>query len=116
MLAVVLLNVTELVPCVVPKFVPVIVTCVPAGPAMGEMLNTAALLFTVKLTPLLETPPTLTKTLPVVAPTGTVTEIDVLLHAETVAGVPLNLTVLLPCDVPKLNPVIVTGKPIGPTE
>ena len=96
MLAVVLLNVTEPEPCVAPKFVPEIVTGVPTGPAIGEKLKTAALLFTVKLTLLLETPPTLTTTLPVVAPTGTVTEMDVLVQLEATAGVPLNFTVLLP--------------------
>lgn len=38
----------------------------------------------------------------------------VALHTEGVAVVPLNLTVLVPCDAPKLEPVIVTGVPAGP--
>ena len=32
------LNVTVLVPCVAPKFVPVIVTDVPTGPLVGDRL------------------------------------------------------------------------------
>ena len=36
--AVVPLNVTVLVPCVAPKFVPVIVTAVPTGPLVGDRL------------------------------------------------------------------------------
>lgn len=33
-----LLNATKLVPCVAPKFVPIIVTSVPTGPELGETL------------------------------------------------------------------------------
>src|SRR5260221_8194843 len=36
------LNVTVLVPCVAPKFVPVIVTAVPTGPFVGDRLSTLA--------------------------------------------------------------------------
>jgi hypothetical protein len=32
------LNVTVLLPCVAPKFVPVMVTCAPAAPAVGLVL------------------------------------------------------------------------------
>ena len=69
---------------------------------------------TVKLTPLLALPPTVTTTLPVVAPAGTVTAMLVLLQVVGVAAVPLKVTVLLPCVAPKLVPVIVTGVPTVP--
>ena len=69
---------------------------------------------TVKLTPLLATPPTVTTTFPVVAPVGTdVTRLEAL-QLVTVAAVPLKVTVLLPCVEPKFVPVIVTGVPTGP--
>src|SRR5208283_151447 len=58
------LNFTVLVPCVAPKFVPVIVTEVPTGPDVGfrlVMLGAGAV--TVKFTPLLAIPPTVTMTL-----------------------------------------------------
>ena len=51
---------------------------------------------TVKFTPLLATPLTVTTTLPVVAPVGTGTVILVALHAVGVPAVPLNMTVLAP--------------------
>src|SRR5579859_4388966 len=63
---------------------------------------------TVKVTPLLATPPTVTTTGPVVAPAGTETMIVVPLQFCGVAIVPLNVTVLDPCEVPKFVPVIVT--------
>ena len=89
------LKVTVLVPRVDPKFVPVIVTAVPAAPVTGErlvMLGTK----TVKLTPLLAWPPTDTTTVPVVAPPGTGAEMLVLVHEVGVLNVPLNATVLVP--------------------
>ena len=68
-----------------------------------------------KDTPLLALPPTVTTTLPVVAPVGTVATIDVALQLPmVVAVVPLNLTVLVPCVEPKLVPVIVTDAPTAP--
>ena len=73
--AVVPLNFTVLVPCVEPKFVPVIVTDAPTAPVVGDRL--LMLGKTVKVTPLLALPPTVTTTLPVVAPVGTVATIDV---------------------------------------
>src|SRR5215467_8421041 len=69
---------------------------------------------TVKVTPLLANPPTVTTTLPLVAPVGTVTAMLVALQFVGVAGVPLKVTVLLPCDVPKFEPVIVRELPTGP--
>jgi hypothetical protein len=47
-------------------------------------------MFTVKLTPLLATPPTVTTTLPVVAPDGTGATMLVALQLVGVAAVPLN--------------------------
>src|SRR5260370_11039909 len=73
------------------------------------------MIVTVKFAPLLATPPTVTTTLPVVAPAGTGTVMLVAVQLLAVpAGVPLNVTVLEPCGVPKLAPVIVTGVPTGP--
>src|SRR5580765_906009 len=111
--AVVPLNFTVLVPGVAPKFVPVIVTDVPTAPVVGErlvMLGTV----TVKLTPLLADPPTVTTTLPVVAPAGTGTMMLVADQLVGVAAVPLNFTVLVPFVAPKFVPVIVTDVPTGP--
>jgi len=63
---------------------------------------------TVKLTPLLATPPTVTTTFPVVAPAGTGATMLVALQLVAVAVVPLNFTVLVPCVAPKFAPMIVT--------
>jgi len=106
------LNVTVLVPWVVPKFVPVIVTDVPTAPAVGVKL--VMLGATVKLTPLLATPPTVTTTFPVVAPAGTGATMLVALQLVGAAAVPLKVTVLVPWVAPKLLPVIVTGVPVAP--
>jgi hypothetical protein len=69
---------------------------------------------TVKFTPLLATPPTVTTTFPVVAPVGTDVAMLVAVQAVAVAAVPLNFTVLVPCEDPKFVPVIVTAVPVGP--
>ena len=69
---------------------------------------------TVKPTPLLGTPPTVTTTYPGVAPAGTVTTMLVALQLVGVAAVPLNFTVLVPCVAPKFVPVIVTDVPANP--
>jgi hypothetical protein len=63
---------------------------------------------------LLATPPTVTTTFPVVAPFGTGATILVALQLETVAVVPLKVTVLAPCVAPKFVPVIVTELPTAP--
>ena len=66
------LNLTVLVPWVEPKLLPVTVTEVPVAPVTGERLViTGAELLTVKFTPLLVWPPTVTSTFPVLAPFGT---------------------------------------------
>ena len=70
---------------------------------------------TVKLTPLLETPLTVTTTLPVVALIGTLATRLVAVQVVT-AGVPLNLTVLEPWVAPKFAPMMVTDVPIEADE
>lgn len=90
------LNITRLLPCVVPKLVPVIVTGVPTGPEVGDKLLMVGGPVTVKLTPLLAAPPTVTTTFPVLALAGTAATICVLFQLLGVAAVPLNATVLLP--------------------
>ncbi len=69
---------------------------------------------TVKSTPLLAIPPTVTTTLPVVAPAGTGTEMLVALQLVGIAVVPLNVTVLATCVGPKPVPVMVTAVPHDP--
>src|SRR6266568_3595221 len=112
--AVVPLKVTVLVPWVAPKFAPVMVTEVPPGPEVGDRLVMLGAVETVKVTPLLATPFTVTTTLPVVAPVGTGAAIEVALQLVGVAAVPLKVTVLLPCVAPKFAPVMVTEVPTGP--
>jgi hypothetical protein len=90
------LNVTVLVPCDAPKFAPAIVTDVPTVPELGVKLVMLGGTRTVKVTPLLGTPPTVTTTLPVVAPAGTGAEMLVALQLVGVAAVPLNFTLLIP--------------------
>ncbi len=109
------LNFTVLVPCVAPKLVPVIVTEVATAPDVGlRLVMFGAGVVTVKATPLLATPLTVTTTLPVVAPLGTGTIMLVALQLVGVPRVPLKLTVLVPCVAPKFVPVIVTEVPTGP--
>jgi hypothetical protein len=109
------LNLTVLVPCVAPKFVPVTVIEAPSTPDVGlRLVMLGGGTVTAKLTPMLATPPTVTTTLPVVAPVGTVTTRLVALQVVTVATVPLNVTVLVLCVAPKFAPVIVTDDPIAP--
>jgi hypothetical protein len=108
------LKVTVLVPCVVPKFAPAIVTDVPTAPEFGVKLVMLGGTVTVKATLLLARPPTVTTTFPVVAPVGTGTAILVALQLVGVALVPLNVTVLVPCVVPKFAPAIVTDVPTVP--
>src|SRR5215472_17894551 len=69
---------------------------------------------TVKVTPLLATPPTVTTTFPVVAPEGTGTTMLVLPQVVGDAVVLLNVTVLVPCVEPKFVPLMVTDVPTGP--
>ena len=69
---------------------------------------------TVKGTPLLACPTTVTTTLPVVAPEGTGTMMLVSLQLVGLAATPLNVTVLVPRVPPKVEPVIVTDAPTAP--
>src|SRR5204863_246011 len=108
------LNATVLVPCVAPKFAPVIVTAVPTGPDVGLSVVIEGGTVTVKGTPLLARPPTVTTTFPGVAPLGTGTVRLVALQLVGVVTVPLNATVLVPCVAPKFVPAIVTAVPTGP--
>jgi len=108
------LNFTVLVPCVAPRLVPVIVMEVPTVPEVGERLVMLGAATTVKLTPLLGTAETVTTTLPVVAPLGTVVTMLVAPQVVAVAVVPLNVTVLVPWLDPKFVPVIVTEAATAP--
>jgi hypothetical protein len=85
-----------LVPTVGPKFVPLTLTTVPMGPALGltpVMLGGGV---TAKGRPLLGVPATLTTTFPVVAPAGTDVTMLVSLQEVAVAVVPLKVTILDP--------------------
>jgi hypothetical protein len=109
------LNVTVLVPWVGPKFNPAIVTSVPTCPDIGFKLATYGAGRTVKATPLLTTPPTVTTTFPLVAPAGTRATMLVVPQLTSVpGGVPLNVTTLVFWVAPKFVPEIVTGVPIAP--
>ena len=106
------LKVTVLPPGRLPNPEPVIVTELPAIPDEADrfvMLGT-----TVNVIPLLAPPFTVTTTLPVVAAAGTVTTIELAFQVVAVAGAPLNVTVLVPCDPPNPVPVIVTEVPTMP--
>jgi hypothetical protein len=105
---------TVLVPCVVPKFVPLIVTDVPTSPEEGFKLAMFGVGRTVNDTELLATPPTVTMMLPVVAPFGTGATMPPVFQLVGVATVPLNVTVLVPCVVPKLEPMRVMRVPTAP--
>ena len=91
-----------------------IVTAAPTAPEVTDRLVMLGAGTTVKLTPLLAWLDTVTTTFPVVAPPGTVAVMLDEAHAVTDAVVPLNLTVLLPCEEPKVVPVIVTAAPTAP--
>jgi hypothetical protein len=97
---------------VVPKSVPEMATEVPMVPETGLRLKIVG--ETMKLTPLLDAPPTVTTAFPVVAPAGTGTTMLVALQLVGVEVAPLKVTVLVPWVAPKLVPVIVTDVPGGP--
>src|SRR5262245_20336628 len=78
----------------------------PASTSTCWTSDTAPGAITVKLTPVLASPPTVTTTLPVVAPTGTGTTMVLADQLVGVAVDPLNLTVLVPCVAPKFVPEI----------
>lgn len=110
------LNFTTLDPCVLPKFDPAMATVVPAEPELGVspfvlMLGPPV---TVKVTPLLPCPATVTTTEPVVVPAGTGTMIDPGPQLKGVAAIPLKVIVLLPWGDPNPEPLTVTVVLIGP--
>ena len=92
-----------------PRFVPVIVTTAPIGPAAGE--NAVIVGPTTKLDFVVAVPPAVVIVIgPVIAPAGTATVILVAVSLVGVAAVPLNFTVA----VARFVPVMVTMAPIGP--
>jgi hypothetical protein len=91
------LKVTVLELCEEPKLHPEIVTAVPTAPEFGLRLEITGAVDTTKFVPLLAAPPTVTTTLPVVAPQGTFTVmLDELQLLALPADVPLKVTVLEP--------------------
>jgi hypothetical protein len=109
------LNVTDPVPCELPKWAPLIVMVEPGAPEFGWSRLMPGEGSTVKLTPLLATPPAaVTTTLPVVAVAGTAAAIAVALQLVTVAVTPLKVTKPVPCELPKLDPFMVTEEPAAP--
>ncbi len=108
------LNVTVLAPWFAPKLLPLMVTGVATGPLEGERLVNVGVTVTVKASALLARPPTVTTTLPVVAPAGTGTVMLVADQFVGVPAVPLNVTVLVPWLAPKLLPPMVTALAIEP--
>ena len=109
------LKVTVLVPRVAPKFSPLIATGAPTRPKAGSNpVIEGAGRVTVKVSPLLTWPPTVTTTGPVAAVAGTGTVIEVSLQVVGRAVTPLKVTVLVPLVAPKCTPVIVTGVPTPP--
>src|SRR5258708_7422845 len=112
-LAVIPLNLTAPVPCVAPKFDPLIITGSPIAPVVIERLEIFGAGTTVKAVPLLTEPPTVTVMFPVVAPVGTGTTSEESDQLVAVPVVPLNVTVLVPWLAPKFAPNICTGVVIG---
>ena len=106
------LKATVLAPWAIPKLVPVIVTFVPIAPEFGLRFEIEGR--TVKLRPLLAIPPTVTTTVPVVAPGGTDATMLVALKFDGIVAVPLKLTEIAARAFPKFAPVIVIGVPTGP--
>jgi len=90
------------------------VTDVPTAPLVGERLVRFGVATTEYVSPLLAAAPTVTTTLPLVAPLGTGTRMLVADQLVGVAVVPLNFTVLVPWLAPKFAPLIVTEVPTGP--
>jgi hypothetical protein len=91
--AVVPLNVTFPLPCDDPKFDPAITMEEPTAPVLGVRLVMLGAGVTVNSTPVLAVPLTVTTTLPVVAPVGTLAVMLLELKLVMVAVVPLNFTV-----------------------
>ena len=102
---------------VVPRFAPVILTTVPTPPLLGDIPEIVGVAWKVNVcVPDVDTPLTVTTTLPVLPPPGAMTAIEVLLQLLAVAVAPLNVTVLVPCVEPKFVPAIVTDVPAIPED
>jgi hypothetical protein len=108
------LNLTVPDPWLEPKFEPAIVIDAPIASDAGDRLEMLGAGTTVKVKPLLAVPLTVTTTLPVVAPEGTVATMVLFPQLVTLAVRPLNLTVLLPWELPNPDPLIVTEAPMAP--
>ena len=116
------MKLTPLVPCDIPrkepKFSPSIVTTVPSGPELDDREWTDGSpdpeSVTVKATPLLACPLTVTTTLPVIASVGTGTRISSSLQLLAEVHTPLKLTPPMSTAGPNLEPRIVTVVPSGP--
>jgi hypothetical protein len=106
----VLPNHTFPLPWLVPKPVPVIVTCVPAIAVGGVTLAIFGVL-TVRFTVFDHTPPCSTWAVPVFDPVATLATTCVSLQLTTTPYVLPNHTFPLPWLAPKPVPVIVTGVP-----
>jgi hypothetical protein len=111
--AAMLLKLTVLDPCEEPKFVPVMVTEEPTLPALAlKLVMVGGGSVTVKGWPLLAVPPTVTATLPDVAPVGTAATMAVAVQLVIDdAATLLKVRVLEPCEEPKLVPTMTTGLP-----
>jgi hypothetical protein len=104
-----------IVPWLVPKVFPLIVTVLPTGAAAGDRLVITGPAITVKLTPLLVIPPVTTVTLPVVAVLGTTAWMLVAVAGgTTVAATVPNFTVLRLGVVLNPAPLIVIVLPLMP--
>lgn len=114
MVAVVPLNFTPPLPCDGPKFEPAITIEDPTAPVFGVRLLMLGAPVTVKVTPLLAVPLTVTTTFPVVAPLGAVAVMLVELKLVIVPVVPLKVTVAFDLFVPKLLPAMTTEEPTAP--
>ena len=106
------MKLTVLVPCVEPKFTPMIVMDIPTVPEVVDKLEMIGDDDTVNSIPLLPAPPTVTTTFPDVAVLGTGTSILLGVQFVGAAVVPLKVTVLVPCVDPKFSPKMVT-KAVG---
>ncbi len=95
------LKVTPPVPCDVPKLVPAMTIDDPTAPVLGARLLMTRR--TVNVTPVLAPLGVVTTTFPVAA-----------LQDVTGAAVPLKVTLLVPCDAPKLEPAMTTEVPAAP--
>ena len=87
----------------------------PVVPAVGDTVEIVGVVVeTVKVTPFEAWELTVTSTLPVVALAGTAQVSELAAQLEQVAVIPLNVTVLEPCDAPKVVPLITTFEPTAP--